>query len=85
MNEFDDMGDLEFKYDVPEDIGVYVCVESDRYDEFMNNPLLFRLEGLKEVFIKKSADGRLYAAGEDITLIDEEFYDYVWARRCDYS
>lgn len=79
-----DMG-LEFKEDIPDVIGVYIVVEADRYETFMNNPNATRLNGFREVFVKLGAEGKFYATGDGFNLTEDEFERYVWARRCDFN
>ncbi len=76
---------LEFKKDVPETAGVYIVVEADRYETFMNNPRAMRLNGFREVFVKQGAEGKFYATGDSFNLTEEEFKRYVWARRGDFN
>ena len=80
------METLDFSYDPPEIEGVYICVEYDRYQEFLDDDHAFRLDGLKEVFVKTDpGDGKLFAVGEDFRIPEEEFEEYVWAFKTEYN
>lgn len=74
---------LQFKKD-PDNIGVYIVVEADRYETFINSPRAERLSGFQQVFVKLGAEGKFYATG-DIELSEDQFKRYVWARRCDFN
>lgn len=79
------MNNLDFKRDIPEVTGVYIVVDASKYETFMSNPYGKRLNGLHEVFLKKGAEGKFYATGDDFKLTEEEFKGYVWARRGDFN
>ena len=79
------MNNLNFKRDMPEASGIYIIIDANKYETFMSNPYGKRLNGLHEVFVKKCAEGKFYAAGDDFKLTEEEFKSYVWARKGDFS
>lgn len=79
------MLDSDFKHEIPEDLAVYIIVDVDTYENFMNDMKATHIKGIKEVFLKEDANGELYATGENFFLEEKDFDLYVWAKKCEYN
>lgn len=76
---------FDFKSSSPKETGVYYLIETSEYDDFKRDSSSARLDSLREVFVKKDEQGFLYAVGKDIRLEEEDFFNFVWAKYCDFS